>query len=35
LECREAGTLFLRINDAPAELADNAGEVVVQIRRQE
>ena len=35
LECREAGTLFLRINEAPAELADNAGELVVRIRRKE
>ncbi len=26
-----AGTLFLRINDAPAELADNRGEVTVRI----
>lgn len=27
-----AGTLFLRINDSPAELADNAGTLTVQIR---
>lgn len=31
----KAGTLFLRINDSPAELADNEGVVTVRIRRQE
>lgn len=29
-----SGTLFLKINDSPAELADNRGEVRVEIRRQ-
>ena len=27
-----SGTLFLRINDAPAELADNQGDVTVSIQ---
>jgi len=27
-----AGTLYLRVNDSPAELSDNAGEVTVRIR---
>ncbi len=27
-----SGTLYLRINDSPAELADNAGSLEVQIR---
>ena len=31
---RHAGTLFLRINDSPAELADNEGSVTVQITRR-
>ena len=35
IEFAEAGTLFLRINDSPAELADNDGELVVRIRRKE
>ena len=35
LPCEAAGTLFLRINDAPAELADNAGELVVRVRRKD
>jgi hypothetical protein len=35
IEFAEAGTLFLRINDSPAELADNDGELVVRIRRRE
>jgi hypothetical protein len=30
----ESGTLFLRINDSPAELADNAGELVARIERE-
>lgn len=28
------GTLFLKINDSPAELADNAGELKVEVRRE-
>jgi hypothetical protein len=28
-----AGTLYWRINDAPSELADNRGELSVEIRR--
>jgi hypothetical protein len=35
IEFKEAGTLFLRINDSPAERADNDGELVVRIRRRE
>lgn len=31
---RKAGTLFLKINDSPAELHDNAGELEVQIASQ-
>jgi hypothetical protein len=27
----ETGTLYLRINDSPAELADNAGGLQVQV----
>jgi len=30
----ESGTLYLRINDSPAELADNGGELTVEIRTQ-
>ncbi len=30
----EGGILFLRINDDPSQLADNAGELLVTIRRQ-
>ncbi len=30
----ESGTLYLRINDSPAELADNAGSLDVQIREE-
>jgi hypothetical protein len=29
-----SGTLFLRINDSPAELHDNAGQLQVEVRRQ-
>ena len=32
---KQTGTLFLRINDSPAELADNAGSCVVRIFREE
>jgi hypothetical protein len=32
LRFANSGTLFLRINDAPAELADNAGQIRVEIR---
>jgi hypothetical protein len=28
-----AGTLYLRVNDSPAELADNAGEIEVTVRK--
>ncbi len=34
LQFANSGTLFLRINDSPAELADNAGQLRVEIRRQ-
>jgi hypothetical protein len=30
----EGGTLYLKINDSPAELADNAGQLTVEIRRE-
>ncbi|MEN6558532.1 MAG: hypothetical protein ABFC54_10175 [Thermoguttaceae bacterium] len=30
----ESGTLFLKINDAPGELADNAGTLQVEVREQ-
>ena len=33
LSPRETGTLYLRINDSAAELADNAGELKVEIER--
>lgn len=32
LRLERGGTLFLRINDSPAELSDNAGDVTVDIR---
>jgi hypothetical protein len=35
LPCAAVGTLFLRINDSPAELADNSGELVVRVRRKQ
>ncbi len=35
LEFTAGGTLFLRINDAPAGLADNAGQLQVEIRAQD
>ncbi len=31
LQFTESGTLFLRINESPAELADNAGQLQVEI----
>jgi hypothetical protein len=31
-EAKSSGTLFLRANDSPAKLADNAGELQVQIQ---
>ena len=31
IEPAATGTLYLRINDSPAELADNAGQLVVQV----
>jgi hypothetical protein len=31
---RQSGTLFLKINDSPGELNDNAGELKVEVRRQ-
>ena len=34
IEFSHAGTLFLRVNDSPAELADNAGQIRVDIRRK-
>lgn len=30
----QSGTLFLKINDSPAELHDNAGQLQVEVRRQ-
>jgi hypothetical protein len=30
-----SGTLYLRINDSPAELEDNAGEVLVRVQQVE
>jgi hypothetical protein len=30
----ETGTLFLKINDSPGELDDNAGELKVDVRRE-
>ena len=33
LTSQVTGTLYLRINDSPAELADNLGEVNVKIQR--
>jgi hypothetical protein len=35
ITCAESGTLFLRINDSPAELADNDGQLTVRIRRKD
>ena len=32
LTTQRAGTLYLRVNDSPAELADNAGELTVRIK---
>ena len=32
LQFATSGTLFLRVNDSPAELADNAGQLRVKIR---
>ena len=34
LSPRETGTLFLKINDSPAELGDNAGELKVKVARE-
>ncbi|HEX4150094.1 MAG TPA: hypothetical protein VHY20_13940, partial [Pirellulales bacterium] len=34
IEPAETGTLYLRINDSPAELADNAGQLEVEVVRQ-
>ena len=30
----QTGTLFLKINDSPGELDDNAGELKVEVRRE-
>ena len=30
----ESGTLFLKINDSPGELHDNAGQLKVEVRRE-
>ncbi len=30
----ETGTLFLKINDSPGELHDNAGQLKVEVRRE-
>jgi hypothetical protein len=30
----ESGTLFLKINDSPGELSDNAGEFKVEVWRE-
>ncbi|MHB8951649.1 MAG: hypothetical protein ACYC4U_01575 [Pirellulaceae bacterium] len=34
LSCAAPGTLFLRVNDAPSELVDNAGDLVVRVGRK-
>ena len=31
---KQTGTLYLKINDSPAELADNAGEMSIRIKRE-
>ena len=33
-KAQRTGTLYLRVNDSPAELHDNAGELTVRIERQ-